>query len=95
IFEGRTYAFVGLERSGGVVVLDITNPTAPAFVTHVDARDFTQDPGPGSGGDLAPEGILFIPEADSPTGQALLVVSNEVSGTTTVYGLDRSPKRGP
>lgn len=93
--EGRTYAFVGLERSGGVVILDITIPAAPAFVTHVDARDFTREPGPGSGGDLAPEGILFIPEADSPTGQALVVVSNEVSGTTTVYGLDRRPGSAP
>jgi hypothetical protein len=62
-------------------------------VTHVSARDYARAPGPGSGGDLGPEGILFIPAAQSPNGQPLLVVSNEISGTTTLYGLGR-PRAG-
>ena len=39
----------------------------------------------GNAGDLAPEGLLFIPAADSPNGKALLVTANEVSGSTTLY----------
>lgn len=52
-------------------------------------------------GDLGPEGILFIPKAKSPpspnpgkpgeTSKApLLSVTNEVSGTTTLYRIDRA-----
>ncbi len=39
-------------------------------------------------GDLGPEGIAFIPAADSPNGQPLIAVGNEVSGTTTVFAID-------
>ena len=36
-------------------------------------------------GDLGPESIKFIPAVDSPNGNALLIIGNEVSGTVTVY----------
>jgi 2',3'-cyclic-nucleotide 2'-phosphodiesterase (5'-nucleotidase family) len=85
--DGRTYAFVGLERIGGVIVYDITDPAAPTFVDYVNNRDFSADAESPEAGDLGPEGLVFIPAADSPTGQPLLVVSNEVSGTVTTYGV--------
>ena len=47
-----TYAFIGLERIGGVVVFDVTDPSAPAFVTYVNNRDFSGDPEAGTAGDL-------------------------------------------
>lgn len=83
--QGRWFAFVGLERIGGIVVFDITDPQTPRFVEYVNNRDFAGDAAAGTAGDLGPEGIDFVPGDDSPTGRPLLVVGNEVSGTTTVY----------
>lgn len=70
----RYILFVALERNDQVMVYDVTNPTAPKFISilsHV--------------GDDAPEGLLVIPAADSPNGRDLLVVSNEGSGTLSFY----------
>ncbi len=89
--NGRTYAFIGLERVGGVIVYDITTPTAPVFVQYINRRDFTIAPiaaNVATVGDLGPEGLIFIPAADSPTGRPLLVVANEVSGSTTLFEFD-------
>ncbi len=86
--DGRVCAFIGLERIGGVMVYDITDPAAPAFVQYVNARDFTGDAEAGTAGDLGPEGLVFISAADSPTGKPLLVVSNEVSGNVSVFEID-------
>jgi len=90
--SGKTYAFIGLERIGGVMVYDVSKPDAPAFVTYVNSRDFSvdtdavdQDANPSAAGDLGPEGLVFISAEDSPNGKPLLVVGNEVSGTTAVY----------
>lgn len=86
--QGRSYAFVGLERIGGIMVFDVTDPRAVSYVDYVTNRDFSVEVDgaavPGMG-DLGPEGLEFVPAGDSPTGVALLVVGNEVSGTTTVY----------
>lgn len=38
-------------------------------------------------GDLGPESIKFVPAADSPNGNPLLIIGNEVSGSVTVYQL--------
>lgn len=90
--SGRTYAFVGFERVGGVAVYDITSASAPSFVTYINNRDFSQSVEDGgdlaTAGDLGPESIAFIAAADSPTGEPLLAVGNEVSGTTTVFAID-------
>lgn len=41
-------------------------------------------------GDLGPESIKFVPAEDSPNGNPLLLVGNEVSGSVTVYQVTRS-----
>ncbi|CAM2070047.1 Choice-of-anchor I family protein [Sulfidibacter corallicola] len=84
------YAFVGLERIGGVAMYDLSDPTAPVLVDYLNNRDFTGDAEQGTAGDLGPEGLTFIAPADSPTLKPLLAVMNEVSGTTTLFevGLD-------
>jgi hypothetical protein len=69
----------------GIVVYDITSPTAPSFVQYIDNRDFTADPETAAAGDLGPEGLVFVPAVQSPSGVPLLIVANEVSGTVTIY----------
>jgi hypothetical protein len=101
---GQDYAFIGLERIGGLVVYDISNPHAPRFVDYVNNRDLTQDvslvinegaedeaevSNPAAG-DLGPEGLLFIKADDSPNGKPLLVIGNEISGTTTVFEINKT-----
>lgn len=85
----RTFAFVGLERIGGIMVYDVTNPASPVFVQYINNRDFDGDAAAGTAGDLGPEGILFIPTKDSPMSLPLLAVANEVSGTTTLYAISQ------
>ena len=82
---GRTYAFIGLERAGGIMVYDVTDPRSPAFVTYVNNRDLGQPADSPAAGDIGPEGLTFIPAAESPNGRNLLAVANEVSGTTTIW----------
>jgi hypothetical protein len=85
VIEGHVLAFIGLERIGGVMVYDITDPTAPEFVTYVNTRDFSGDAAAGTAGDLGPEGLFFIAAEGSPTGEPMLAVANEISGSTTLF----------
>eukprot|EP00008_Paramoeba_atlantica_P013214 CAMPEP_0201479026 /NCGR_PEP_ID=MMETSP0151_2-20130828/3768_1 /ASSEMBLY_ACC=CAM_ASM_000257 /TAXON_ID=200890 /ORGANISM="Paramoeba atlantica, Strain 621/1 / CCAP 1560/9" /LENGTH=553 /DNA_ID=CAMNT_0047860345 /DNA_START=66 /DNA_END=1727 /DNA_ORIENTATION=- len=88
--DGTPYAFVLLERIGGVAMFDLCDITAPRFETYFNNRDFDVDISGGdydAAGDLGPEDVHFIPKDESPTGNALLVLSSEVSGTVSVYEL--------
>ncbi len=93
--NGKTYAFVALERIGGIMVYDVTDPAHVAYVNYINSRDFNSVI-PGSenddklvtGGDVAPEGLAFVPAAASPTGKDLLLAACEVSGTMAVYELN-------
>ena len=85
---GRTYLFLGLERIGGVMTFDITDPYAPVFVDYINTRDFAITPAAAYPADLGPEGLLFIPAAESPNGKNLLLVSNEISGSISIYETD-------
>lgn len=84
--DGRTYAFIGLERIGGVMVYDISDPRAPEFVDYLTARSFGGTFGPDSG----PEIVRFVDREDSPTGRPMLVVAHEITGTVTMWSLGRS-----
>ncbi|MDX2265713.1 MAG: choice-of-anchor I family protein [Hyphomicrobiales bacterium] len=86
--DGKVYAFIGLERQGGVMVYDVTNPAASRFVDYINTRDFTAGDLTAAAGDLGPEGLAFISAKDSPIDQPLLAVSNEISGTTRIYKVE-------
>ena len=72
VIDHRRYAFVGSERttSSMVSVFDISKPSAAQFVTSIKLS-----------GSKSPEGMLFLESTKTPTGGAMLVVSNEVSNT--------------
>lgn len=94
IVGAKTYAFVGLERVGGIAAFDVTDPYKARFVSYSNNRDFSTvinlAVNPGAAGDLGPEGIIFIAANESPTAAPLLVVANEISGTTTLYSVVES-----
>lgn len=90
----RYFAFVGLERQGGVMVFDITDPAAPVFQSYLNNRDFTEgvcteldgdecdnDTFNTAAGDLGPESIDYFTRG----GAHYIAVGNEVSGTTSVF----------
>ena len=99
VVNGRTYAFVALERTGGIMVYDVSNPERAAFVNYINTRDFdaivegSEQYEDGeldkwvTGGDVAPEGLLFLDGEKSPNGEPLLLAACEVSGTVAVYQL--------
>ncbi|MDC0933629.1 choice-of-anchor I family protein [Arcobacteraceae bacterium] len=77
--DGKTYAFVGLERQSAILVYDISNPKAPKFLEYYISHE---------NGDLNPEGMVFVPSSKSPNGKNLLIVSYEGSGSTVVYEIN-------
>jgi hypothetical protein len=93
---GRTLAFITLERIGGVVVYDISNPFEPALVDYVNTRTFANPFNFATGGDLGPEGVIFIEADNSPNGKPLVVAAHEISGSTVLYQVNkRAFKRAP
>ncbi len=82
VINDTTYAFIGLERIGGVMVYDVSNPSAPVFVDYINTRDTS-----AFGGDNGPEDLKFIKRGNS----YYLVSSNEVSGTVAVYEVEYTP----
>ena len=61
---------------------DVTNPRNVKYLGY-----FYQD------GDIGPEGLTYIPAANSPSDKALLVVSYEVSNNLVVYELSAERSR--
>jgi hypothetical protein len=93
--NGKQFAFIGLERQGGIIVYDVTEPAAPIYQSYINNRDFSEpvctevdegsdcqnDTYNSAAGDLGPESIDYFTRA----GQHFIAVGNEVSGTTAVY----------
>lgn len=83
--DGKLYAFVALERIGGIMVYEINGENA-SFVNYINTRDFSEDPGnaePHLTGDVAPEGLCLINTGDSN----ILLAAFEVSGTVSAYSV--------
>lgn len=68
-----------------ILIYDISDPHDVRFVRALDPRVLGGDPEAGTAGDLGPEGITVIPAEASPTGQPLVAIAYEMSGTVTIY----------
>ncbi len=80
---GRVYAFIGLERTGGVAIYDVSSPYGVQFVQYVNNRNFAADL-QNETGDVGPEGITgFLKDS-----VGYVVVGNEVSGNVRIFQLD-------
>ncbi|WP_373944417.1 choice-of-anchor I family protein [Vibrio chagasii] len=96
--NGKHYAFIGLERQGGIMVYDVTQPKNASFISYLNNRDFTQpvctkidedgdcdnDTYNSKAGDLGPESIKYF----TRSGNHFIAVGNEVSGSTSVYRVE-------
>jgi hypothetical protein len=80
---GKTFAFISLERVGGVMVYDVTDPNNVEFVDYKNSRSVS-----AYTGDHGPEGITYVKGADSPNGKPYVIVANEISGTLTIFEVD-------
>lgn len=83
--NAETYALIGLERMGGFMVYDITDPQNVSYVDYINNRDFTVAATTSAAGDLGPENIIFVPKSESPNNKDMVIVSNEVSGTISMF----------
>ena len=75
--DGTPYVFVALERIGGVMVWDVSTPSDAKFVQYL----------PPTSEDFGPEVIKFVAAGESPTGRAMLIAANEISGSITTYDI--------
>jgi hypothetical protein len=77
---GKTFAFIALERVGGIMVYNITDPGNVKFVDYQNSRNISS-----YGGDNGPEGVVYISPDSSPNGNAYILIANEISGTVSVF----------
>lgn len=78
--NGQTYAFITLERTGGVMAYNITDPNNPTFTDYKHSRSTS-----AYGGDNGPEGIIYIAPENTTTNKGYVIVANEISGTLSMY----------
>ncbi|WP_347217668.1 choice-of-anchor I family protein [Chryseobacterium sp.] len=84
--NGQTYAFITLERTGGVMVYNITNPNNPTFTDYKHSRSTS-----AYGGDNGPEGIIYIAPENTTTQKGYVIIANEISGTLSTYEVALPP----
>jgi len=91
--NGHSFAFIGLERAGGVMVYDITDidDNDVHFVEYLNSRDLSVDYSEGtrppqSAGNVEPETLIFVPDVDDE--EALLIVGYKTSASIVAYTFD-------
>lgn len=103
----RTYAFITLERIGGIVAYDVTDPRAPRFETYINSRNFAVDPETTcrkgkkmstecrAAGDLKPETVSVIPATESPIGAPLLIATFKATDSIAIFRIETATTARP
>lgn len=79
----KVYAFITLERIGGCMVYDVTNPANPIYVDYKNSRNLVT-----YGGDNGAEGIIYIKNNETSNGKSYVILANEVSSTLSIYEVE-------
>lgn len=85
--NGEQYAFLALERIGGAMMFNVSNPASPVYTGYRNHRTVTGGPDRGA------EGIVYIPDSLSPNGHALIILANEVSSTLSIMQITTCAER--
>jgi hypothetical protein len=82
----RHFAFIGLERMGGVMMYDITQPANAFFVDYLNIRciETGGEESKANGSHLGAEVMTLVSAENSPIGVPLVLIANETSGTVTI-----------
>ncbi|WP_343634793.1 choice-of-anchor I family protein [Fluviicola sp.] len=83
VINGNNYLFVSLERVGGVMIFNVDVPSAPVYVGYYNNRSAASN-----GPDRGAEGIIIIKKEDSPTGNDIVILANEVSSTLSIFDIN-------
>ena len=79
----QTLAFVALERTGGVLMYDITDPNNVTLLDYVNTHLET--------GSISPEGLTFISATNRMDGTNYLVLGYEESSSLEVFSIVPEP----
>ena len=91
VIDGKTYAFMAIERIGGIAVYDITSPAEAKFVNYINSREFDA----AIQGDVSPEGLKFTSSTKGSDGKPVIMAACEVSGTLAVYNCSAVKEQEP
>ena len=83
----RRIAVLGLERMTALVVFDITEPRKPIFQEWIQMLPTKATPAKDVK-HWSPEGIVFVPAENSPSGKALIITSYELSGSLSIHQIE-------
>ena len=85
--NGKTYAFIAIERIGGIMVYEITDPAKAEFVNYINSREFASE----IQGDVSPEGLCFV---ENQNGKITYTSAKQSVATVSQSGKITAQKSG-
>jgi hypothetical protein len=83
----RRIAVLGLERMTALAIFDVTQPRKPVFQEWIQMLPTKATPAKDVK-HWSPEGIVFVPAENSPSGKALIITSYELSGSLSIHEIE-------
>jgi len=97
--DGTRLAFIGLERTGGIMTYDISTPANSVFQDFLNVRNWrvgetVNNDEIAKNLNDGPESLVFIDAAKSPIGRELLLAATPLAGRVSAYTIEKGPLRG-